>query len=554
MRRQAIRILENFPPPVSAEPLRKLLNDKDRGNQNWAALYLVRRVNDPDARAVLIKNASDNDPTIAAPAVGVLGNLQGDDVHGLLERLLSDEETPEPVRLAAIVSAGTARVRRCTAPLIDLLDNKERRSPATRDSVRVCDMAASALERIYRINYTGTRNVYFDGSIEARDGGIAVWKEWYASRPKHAALRTRAAYLAKLLDDSVTELARQPDQSARSAIKGRLLAALGTTFCLGDLVGVDAVVGPCVRDLARIIQVYSEDHWHGLVKSWRSLQRVYSGKFLPDGHRASSAHEKQALEFICFSGGIASFNRVSLWALCQNFGESFPDSDLLGNVNTIKERLDADFALKKRQVVRHGHIPVLEPVRKAQQTGNMIPVASGSLTERVTQEPSEWAHHREAVDYCERNNVVTDRYWYFDQLVRLYVGNEWPFLADAAYQLRVLRRSEHALTSADKALILNPGNPKAYALRGMIRVVAGRGGELALEDLKKAFELDPQSLGDEPETPQAVFFLVEQTLKAGDKAAARKYLEALGGLKAFRAEQPLKEVDRFKELMRQAQD
>ena len=300
---------------------------------------------------------------------------------------------------------------------------------------------------------------------------------------------------------------------------------------------------------------HGEGEWGRFVKPWRALEIRCRSGFLPRARKEWSEPDKQALEFVNFAEGTAGFRRIWVWSLCRDFAERYPRSNLLPEADATRQKLEAEFVRRERQVVIHGHIAVLEPAPRSQgPTSDMIDMGAGSLTERVTQQPSNWSHHREAVEYCKDNNVITERYWYFTQLARKYPGNEWVFLADAAYQQRVRNRMRLGLECADKALILNPENPKAYAIRGMIRIAAGKSTDEALGDLNKAFELDSQSLGDEPETPRAVFFLVEQTLKAGDKAAARKYLEALGGLKAFRAEQPLKETAKFKELVGRVKD
>ena len=139
-------------------------------------------------------------------------------------------------------------------------------------------------------------------------------------------------------------------------------------------------------------------------------------------------------------------------------------------------------------------------------------------------------------------------YPFLQKHAKLYPGNGWTFLADATYQLRVKHKPEPAIKSADKALILNPGNAKAYAVRGMIRVVSELSPDDALKDLTQAFELDPKSLGDEPETLEAVCFLVEKALESEDEARARAYLEVLGELKIFQSDLPVKESAEYKKL------
>jgi tetratricopeptide (TPR) repeat protein len=115
--------------------------------------------------------------------------------------------------------------------------------------------------------------------------------------------------------------------------------------------------------------------------------------------------------------------------------------------------------------------------------------------------------------------------------------------------MRVKKRQALAVDFADKAIILNPMNAKGYAIRGMIQMASSQGIHAALSVLRKAFQLDPASLGDEPETAQAVSFLVEKTLALGDKPKAGEYLEKLGDLKAFRSEEPLKKTATYRKLL-----
>jgi len=230
MRHQALLILQQFPPEVSAETVRKLLSDESRDNQNLAALYLAKQTKDTKARAILLKNASDKDPKVAAAAVRVLGRLKNADVNEFLLKLLMDDDTPKDVRLAAIAAAGNARAAECTPVLVDLLDSKELRSTKWDEKVRMCDLAASALETIHRINYTGIKYVYFKGPVEKRDEAIALWKKWYETRDESADEHPRTAYVGRLLEDSLKELQSSPDEDQRQVIKSKLTSAVGLTF------------------------------------------------------------------------------------------------------------------------------------------------------------------------------------------------------------------------------------------------------------------------------------------------------------------------------------
>lgn len=554
MRRQAIVILQNYPPRVAAASLRKLLGDPDPDNRDWAALYLAQRTGDPKARAILLENARKDNATLAANAIRLLGRLKGPDVSALLLEVLRDEEAPGCVRTAAISAAGEAEAFECTPELARFLDERRPRSDRAGDSVRICDIAAAALERMYRVRKSSLKYVFLTGSVKARDDAIALWKQWYIRQGRTAMGASREHRMATALSESVKTLESSSEGDIRYAAKATVQANFSLAFCMGDLRGVDIVVAPSVQDLWSIMRASSEDDWHRFLNPWRDLESAYRAQFLRSSREASLQDDEQAAQFIRFADGVPRFPKVWVWSFCRTFSERFCDSRLLADVDAMRQTLNAGFRRIGRHVVVHGHIPVLEPL--PEQVEKMCHSLTGTalLCSRLKCDPSNWELHQEALTYCALRRTASEQYPLFADICKLYPGNEWPFVANAAYQSR--HREEHgvALQFADKALILDPGNPKAYAVRGMIRVVAGKGGELALDDLKKALELDPHSLGDEPETPQAACFLVEQTLRVGDKAAARKYLEVLGELKAFRAEQPLKDTAKFKELVEQVND
>jgi len=301
-----------------------------------------------------------------------------------------------------------------------------------------------------------------------------------------------------------------------------------------------------------MMHAHGERWWYKFLSPWHALSLAYRSEFLPKADDLAPGPDRQALAFILFAEAQPRhrFGGIYVWSLCRNFAEAFPESEVLRKVNQIKEKLDAGFKKAKKQVVIHGHIPVLEPaLSPVPQGGGMEQDARGALLAAVRRQPSNWQAHRSLVGFYARRGLAMSTYPFLQKHAKLYAGNGWTFLADAAYQLRVKHKPEPAIKSAEKALILNPDNAKAYAVRGMIRVVSKLSPDEAVEDLTRAFELDPKSLGDEPETLEAICFLVEKALESVDKAKARTYLEVLGELKAFRADRAVKRTREYKKLV-----
>jgi len=551
MRRQALMILKDFPGQVAAGPVKKLLDDEDGSIRNQAALYLAQQGGDRRARDHLLKSARAEDATVAASAVAALGALGGEDVCELLAKLLETAETPKPVRVAAIAAAGRAQAKECTSALIRLLDEHELRGMYGRDPARICDLAAAALEQIYGINHVDPPGAYFRAPLEPRERGIARWQKWYEQQQEQPDRDPRGTYIGSVIEESLRQLSTDPDGETRVRIKQRLTAALKTTFCLGDFPGIDMVVGPSVRDQWRILRVEGEDTWYRHVNHWQELELAYRAGFLPKAGDLPAAADAQALAFVRFVQGHSSFPRIWLWSFCRDFAAVFPKSQLLPEANAIKAGIESELRKRRKQVVLHGHIAVAEPlVVVSRVRGGMVPSGRSALSLAVNAQPSSWPAHRRIINAYRRRKLEMDTYPFLRKQSKLYPGNEWPYLGNAAYQLRVRRDPKRAIEFADKALILNPGNTKAYAVRGMIRVVSAASPEQAQADLARAYDLDPSSLGDEPETLQAVIFLVEGTLAAGDKGKAGTMLKRLAGLKAFGSDQPIGQNAELKALVR----
>ena len=453
------------------------------------------------------------------------------------------------------MAAANADAKRCSSALAALLDDKERRTDNPRDTARVCDLAASALERIHRINCTGIKDLYATGPLVKRDEGIALWINRAGHRDGEVPVDLRERYIGELLEESSQVLLGPADSKQRQSTKARLSGVLGCSFCLGDFPGVDAVVLPSVRDLWKILNVAGTMHWERNLNPWQELERTYEESFRPKVAAPPPAQDQVAAGFISFAREVTDFPRVWVWSFCRDFAERFPGSDDRATVERLRAELEGEFGKQRKRIVLHGHTPVLEPrvKEKTSVRSDFVLDYGAQLGDRVREEPSNWSCHRLIIDHCIRKNIdFYESYPFLTEQAKLYPGNEWPFLADAAYQLRHKHRPEVGVRSADKALILNPQNPKVYAIRGMVRLALEDKKDEALRDLLDAFDLDHTSLGDEPETPQAVAFLIKKVLETNPDQA-RVYIEKLGELKAFGVKAPLKETDEFRKLAKRAE-
>ena len=195
----------------------------------------------------------------------------------------------------------------------------------------------------------------------------------------------------------------------------------------------------------------------------------------------------------------------------------------------------------------------------------MVPAGYTALRMQLRREPSNWPLYGANVEHFRKkyeravakNDPQKPPYVYdivFKQWIKLYTGNEWPYLGNAIYQWRVLKNAERAIDFADKALILNPANAKAHAIRGMIRIAADNSLDKAEADLRRAFELDPTSLGDEEETNDAVIFLARRIIQEDSQGSIAAQLEVLARLKPRRSAQAVSEDERFKGLLNELQN
>jgi tetratricopeptide (TPR) repeat protein len=546
MRRQAILLLQAYPPEVTGKAFKCLLRDPDSGNQNLVAQYLVLRSYDGEARKVILHNATVDDPAVATSAIGVLGALQGEDVDSVLLETLRSKNAPRSVRLAAILAAGTSRATKCSESLFALLSSEERRSTNVLDRSRICDLAASSLERMHGINHTGIDNVYHKGTLEDRDAGIGLWRQWHKSYGDEPIERWRLLYLNGLIDQAERLSAANEPMGTCS---NRLRAALGTTFCLNEGVGSNRIIISSVRGIWRLLQVTPQDRWQSIIGPWKNLDRRCREVGLFSDPVEKQSAKKQAFEFVLFANGEREFPRVAVWALCRDYSEAFPASTYFAEIEKIKDELDSGFRKEFKKVVLHGRRPVLEPIpREVELPDPKQVIAYGNaLGNRIIQEPSNWSYHRLMVEYFIRTKRKDERYPLYYQVWR-YPENEWPHLADSIYQHRHRHDLAAAIESADKAIILNPQNAKAYVIRGIIKMEEKKTREAAFSDLRRAFNLDPKSFGDEPETAEAVAFFLEGIVAIGGSKHGRIYWLGLQDLKSFRSEIPLKNTPRFNEL------
>ncbi len=548
MRYQALLILKEFPPESATDGMRKLLSDKNPETAMQAAAYLACNAKDAEARALLLKNAVDTDPVVAVPAVQALSAINGNDVEKVLLRLLQNAETPKPTLLAAISAAGTAKATKCVPALTALLDNRELRKMYPDDNARVCDISAANLEEIVGSHRLPV-GAYVTASLPERDEEIAAWKEWDAQQASQADPHPRTTLADKLLSQQLVLLMEGTTTDARHATKVRLQQAFHTDFCLGDLPGVTALVAPSAGDEWRIMQANGEDSWFRSVGYWQELDLAYERQFLTSTQLPGQPDE-QAASFLAFAD-TTPMPKVWIWSFCRDFADIWPKSAQAPKIATLQARIVVDLAKEHKKVVLHGRIAVAEPTPPLSvEHPTMIAEGYGAISDALNAAPSSWRRHRAAVAYFAEKNSPLDVYHKLTDFSVQYPGNEWPFIGAAAYELRVRKRLDRGLDYVNRALILNEANSKAYAIRGMLRLTLGKetDADWAVTDLKRAYELDLKSLGDEPETHAAIALLIGKALEAKDTARAKEYLKTLGSLRAFGSDQPFQSTDTYAKL------
>lgn len=534
MRYQAARLIEQFPPQVANAAMRRLLKDKDGLVQTIAAEYWARTTKDADARTILFRHTRNKRWEVSVRAVRALIRLKGADVGQHLAKLAVDTSTPMQVRLAALSGIGVLRLPEATPMLRAMLDDRTPCATQPKDTMRMCDRAAVILESVHQINHTGVKRLYDTGPLERRDQAIVAWKKWLTDHAERPYGRWWWVYAGQLVEQTKTALP-EAGKTERAIIKQKLRQCFGTTFCLGELPGIDAIVIPSLDDLWRVCQVAGRREQVSRF-SLASRASAFERLFLPTVKKALGPRE-QALSFVAYLQADPRFDRLELWGLCRNFAARYK---VRGQMSKTIMGLEREFAEYRRRVVLHGHIPVLEPVPAAKLppgARRTIRRYFGYLLDQAEQEPSNWARHRQLVDYWVQQEPEKrprlERYPLLDAHLQRYLANDWMHLADAIWKLRVLRQPQLALEAADRALTLNPDNAKAYALRGIARLAIDDDKQAALADLTQALERDPAALGNEPETEQAAKFLLAATPKMN-----RAHRQALAALKPFKSEHP----------------
>lgn len=548
MRYQALLILREFPAEQGTDGMRKLAGDKDPEIATQAAVYLAGKSNDAGARAILLKNATEADPLVATPAVQALGALGGDDVEEVLLKLLQKSEAPQTVLLAAITAAGMSKSAKCAPALVKALGDTRARQQDNRDTARVCDAAAANLEEILGVHRLPVGG-YFTAALPERDQAIAAWKEWGAQQAGQPDLHPRTTLADRLLSQQLSLLVGETTTDSKQAIKRHLTETFRTDFCLGDLPGVTSLVAPSAGDEWRIMQANGEESWFRSVGYWQELDLAYERQFLT-GTQLPGQQDEQAAAFIVFAD-TTNMPKVWIWSFCRDFSDIWPKSVQVTKVAAVQERIVADLAKERKKIVLHGRIAVAEPILPPPvEHPTMVPVGYGAISDALNASPSSWELHRAAVAYFTETNSRLDVYHKLTDFSVQYPGNEWPFIGAAAYELRLRKRLDRGLDYASRALILNETNAKAYAIRGMLRVTLGKESDtiLALSDLKRAYELDLNSLGDEPETHAAIAFLIEKALEAKDTAHAKEYLKTLGSLRELRSGQVFQATEAYTRL------
>ena len=560
MRGQAVDMLRAFPPDQVRDAIRPLLKDANSAVRCQAARYLAERAKSAEAWDLLIRQTRDRDPGAAVSAVKALALLRGPKANAALRKLLEDETVQQRVRDVAILCAGSAEAKECVPALAKLLDHTEPSQRYRGDRARVCDVAATALESMFRVYRLGEPGAFLRGDIAKRDKGIREWKAWRLARAAGRTEDPRQAFLDRLLRSSLDALARDPDAAERKKIRRRLQRGFRTSFCLGYLPGADAILRPVVLDQWRILRTCPERTWYRHTNGWGRLRITFERGYLRNTKDIPSKPDAQALAFIKFAASNRGLGKAWVWSLCRSFDAVFPKSPLAGEVAGVRTRLEAAFAAAKKRIVLHGSIAVLEPKPGPQPRSNMVMGFSSRLWRRLQLEPSNWQAYSDVIEYLRMRHKVSRSKApsikagispvVFEQQLKMYAGNEWPYLGNAAYHWRVGKNAKRAIEFVDKALILNPGNAKAYALRGMIRAASGASAGQAEKELTRAFDLDPKSLGGEPETTGAVLFLARRFAEKG-KAAATPKLRELGSLKAADSDEPMSRNALFQDIVKQ---
>lgn len=543
-RKTALRILVQLPGELVEDKIRELARDHVADIRMEAAGWLVANSDDDEAWEMLMAGAVSDDRDTAIESVKALSALQGDRIETALISIIENDDVLPATIVTAMHAVARRRSQSFALPLAGRLRDTRSRGLFRGDTVRLCDIAAASLEQIYRTNYTGIRDLYETGTIEQRDGGIATWLAWFAEHGHDApipAWETTVLTTAQTVVGRLTADTPPAESDERLRLAGQLRSVLGIACCLGQLEGVDRIVAPSVDDLARILHVHGRKEGNRFLNEWNSLDTAFMRQFMPNRDKQPSSPESDAVDFIEFVKGLEPVPELWLWSFCRDYLSAFQAGSRQARVRTIMAELEDRFRTqRRRQVVLHGRIAVLEPIphdAKPSGPGDMVPDGGTASAHLIAQYPSDWSLHRREIERFRRMGGDFDVYPNFTNHARLYPGSEWPFIADAAYQTGVRSNHAAALVQANKALVLNPRNPKAYTVRAAAFLAAGD-KDRALDDVMTAYRLDPAALGDEPETFRLLTLLIRHASQ-GDR---HPLLEAVGALRAYGRQRTFAEV------------
>lgn len=529
MRQQAVAALIPIGPDQAEAAVRGFADDSVDEVRMLALAFLYLKADDMKAKEQFLPGLSSAKLLTAMAAVRSLARFPDEDeANERLATVLLSTECIAYARFEAMVAIGTSRNRALLPTLFQLLDDPTPLRRTQDDTSRFCDYAAQTIERIYEVHRL-PMNAYYQGELAVRDAAIAKWQAWGREQTDVMTADPKASVTADTVEHAMAVFAGEGGD--RKTARDSMQLAFSGHLCLGHLPGIDWVILPSIRDLTRVLSVLGDDRRNAEVRPWSDLDLRLLREFLPAHPGLMAAlPDAQAAAFIQFvvenpkkTGD--PFPDDWAWSFCRSFPEVFPDSPRREEVAGYGRRISERTQLRGMRIMLHGTIPELEPIPQEATTpkaGGAIQIGFGAAAQRVSNEPSNWERYRAAVD-CLVKSCATRRnkgeevkpFGVFErQQIQQYPASEFPLLGEAAAYLRVWSDPATALEYADKAKTLNPGNPKVLAIRGIILLeLDPPQTEDAFLALWQAFELAPESLAGEPESDQAVTFLLGEIRK-----------------------------------------
>jgi hypothetical protein len=543
MRQRAVEELVPLAPELAGEAVRGFADDKLPEVSTLALAYLYLKLDDKEAEKGYLDSLASPERARAVaagralalfPDVAKVGQLYAD--------ILLGETYPLAVRGESMMAAGDRRNRSALPVLFQLLGDPTPLQRTPDDTMRLCDLAAQTIERVYRAHRI-PMDAYYRAKPEVRDRAIAQWQAWAATQADVTKADPQAEVAAETANDALQ--AFSTDDGDREAGRAGIVLAFSGNMCLGILPGIDEVILPSVRDFSRMLSALKDDCRNPEVRFWDALDLRLRREFLPQNPELSkSGKDAQAVAFIRFvvENPEQTGYRFPLdwaWSFCRNFPEVFPTSEHRQTVKGYGDSILERVREQGQMIVMHGTLPELEPIPKAEgppKPGGMVQVGYGAIEQRLKNQPSEWQYYRDAVTFLAkivarrraRGEQVAPFAAFENQMIGTYPANEVPLLGEAALHLRVWSDPATALAYAGKAEILNPGNPKVHAILGMIHLQFDPPqADEAYAALRKAVGLEPGSIGGEPESQQAVDFLLQELEKREGAKAANAAREGL---------------------------